>query len=227
MNDRPDTERPDPDLLWSEATDGEAADPSASDAPSTGDAKPGWLSGYAISITAVAVVLLIGLIAVLILRDSGGGDDDTPTTTEAAEKAWPSLVGGRPAIFGARDTPPPADAGDAEPGAYLWSDFDGWHLWIVRGDEVDGVKGTITIDAEPTRAAPATAGQGTVRIEDDVIHFDFTGVTAPVVGVDFNTYFGSRISVAVESLVGPLDASRLHTGGRATPATNPIVIVKE
>ncbi len=197
-----------------------------------------------LGIGAVVVVLVLILVAVVISR---GSDDDKPnakpTTTEPSEgdksdttdknepektkRGWPDSVQGRPVGFGTRDTPPPADAGSLAPGAYLWIDFKGWHLWIVRGPGVEGVTGRIELDAEPTRAAPAVQGQGQVVIDGNAIEFDLTNVDADVVGVEFNTFYAGTMNVSLESADGPMDAGNVHIGRKESPSPNPIAIAKE
>lgn len=197
-----------------------------------------------LGIAAVVVVLVLILVAVVISRSS---DDDQPnadpsttepsegdeadtteqTEPEKTERGWPDSVQGRPAGFGTRDTPPPADAGSLAPGAYLWIDFNGWHLWIVRGPGVEGITGRIELDAEPTRAAPAVEGEGQVAIDGNAIVFDLTDAEAEVVGVEFNTFYAGTMNVSLESSEGPIDAGNVHIGRKETPSPNPIAVAKE
>ena len=196
-----------------------------------------------LGIGAVVVVLVLILVAVVISQGSdnnktggrpkpgteerSGGTKPGETEPAKTARAWPDAVKGRPAAFGTRGTPPPTDAGSLTPGAYLWLDFDGWHLWIVQGPGAEKITGRIELGAEPTRAASTAADQGQVAIDGNAITFDLTNVEAPVVGVEFNTFYAGTMKVSLEGSNGLIDAGNVHIGRKETPSPNPIVLAKE
>ncbi len=136
---------------------------------------------------------------------------DLATADDVASARWPSGLGGRPRGLGPQGTPPPAEAGDLEPGYYLWNDFSGWHLWLVGGTDQDRV--TVTSDAEVSKAN-ATGGEIAVDRLANAFAFARGGAGEPVVGVDFNPGFYSRTFIV--TVDGDLP---LHAGGGAKPVT--------
>jgi len=201
--------------------------PTTSSSPAD-PSNPPWLRGYAIAASTVIIILLIGLVLVVAsTRNDGDKDDATRpdgASTEDKPRVWPSTLGGRPPAFGERDSLPAPQGTTIDPGVSLWNDFDGWHLWVVPGPGVQDVKGKIATDSEPSRASSAVEGQGSVLVQGNDILFDFTGVTAPIVGIEFNAPFANRVEVSAEGTDGPLPAGTLFTGAQATPVTNPIIV---
>lgn len=186
----------------------------------------------------IVVVLALLLAVVLVSRDDtdttatdGGGASKTTapgaaTTTTPVKMIWPSEIGGRPAGLGARGDKAPA-ATDAAPGVYLWNDFDGWHLWVVRGPGVDKVAGTITSSADILKIDPAATADanGLVTMEGKEVRFDFTAATAAVVGVDFNPgYRVQSISANATNGGAPLEADRFHVGSQAAAKPLPYTV---
>jgi hypothetical protein len=197
--------------------------------------------GTAAGIAAVAVLLLV-VVVVFAVRSGDDGDDelvaggdgavategadDASTSADAGRRAWPAEVGGRPPAFGARETPPPALT-DAEPGVYLWNDFDGWHLWVVQGPGTDRITGFITSSAKATKAVAALPGDTSSGIAMDgrTIVVDFGPSDAPVVGVDFNPGFRVE-SLAIDLTNGgeALGPGVLRLGSRAVPREVPYTL---
>jgi len=186
---------------WNE----EDADAIRSDAKS----RKWWIIG------AVAVVLLVvvGGLAVINLR-------------EPAERAWPDSVGGRPAGLGgeketAADVTPTAD-----PGVYIWNSFDGWHLWVVNGEGLDGLTGTIKSNDDINAATSSAPEAGTASADGRTITFDLDGGEA-LAGVDFDPGFSKQLTFTLETATGEVAASQVFTGGASTPASAvPVVIDK-
>lgn len=187
------------------------------------------------AIACVAIIVVLGLLlGVVLATRSGGADPDAADATTApaeaagataptARRSWPPEVGGRPPGFGGRDDLAPPST-DAAAGLYLWNDFDGWHLWLVRGPGVDQVAGSIASSAEVTKAEPAAPPEanGTIAIDGRSIAFDFTGATAPVVGIDFNPGFRvESLTVAATNAGVPLGADLLRLGRGAAPVAVP------
>lgn len=188
----------------------------------------------AVSAAVVAVALLGGGTAWALLHDDGagggpqvgtligseaadGGKKSTTTAagtppaggtapTLAAKPRWPSAIQGRPKQFGKVNDPPPATAGGIEDGFYLWSDFDGWHLWLVGGGDADRV--TITADDEIRRADP-TDPSATIERLGNTLTFSRGGADGEVVGMDFSPGFYSKTLIV--SVQGDL---RVHIGNR-------------
>lgn len=132
---------------------------------------------------------------------------ESATTDLEVRPGWPFAVSGRPAAFGALKDAPPADAGDLPDGFYLWTDFDGWHLWLVGGGEADKV--TITSDNAISKADP-TGGPVDVQVFGNVVAMRRGSATEPVVGIDINPgYYAKNMIVAVEG------ALPVHIGGTA------------
>ena len=142
-------------------------------------------------------------------KGSKGADATTVSAEGAAtatETRWPSALAGRPPALGKQGEPPPSDAGDLEPGFYLWTDFDGWHAWLVGGSDADRL--TITSDAEIAKAEPVG---GDVAVDQLPNTFGFArgGADEDVVGVDFNPgYLSKTFVVTIDG-----DA-KLHIGPR-------------
>ena len=175
----------------------------------------------------VVVVLAVTSIVFAFNRPQGPPSVDPPVQ-RAME--WPLALDGRPALFknklvAARDlTDPPG------PGLYLWQDFDGWHLWIVRGAGIEGPTGVITADADFRRAdlnGRPGAG-GAVQLDGHAIHFDFTGSTDAVVGIDFGPGIAASTLVLDVAQDGePLDSRALKLGNRSVAGKLPLELSRE
>lgn len=161
----------------------------------------------------------LALVAILIAAGVVGFQ----IAMEKTKKAWPASAGGPPAGLGA--TPAEA-AADTPPGVYLWNDFGGWHLRVVNGEGVAGVKGTIVSGDEIASAEAATAGEGTAVIDGETIEFDLPAEPR-VAGVDFNPgFYAEKLTVTLEGTDGPVDP-KLVTVGRDRKVTEvPVVLQK-
>ncbi|MFN8017193.1 MAG: hypothetical protein U0P45_03625 [Acidimicrobiales bacterium] len=167
----------------------------------------------------VAVVLgiaVIGGIAAMV-ANRGGKED----------RAWPDAVGGRPAGLGSEgDTAATITDPTAAPGVYLWNSFDGWHLWVVNGDGVAGVKGTIESTDDISKAEPSSKGSGTVQVDGKTATFDLSG-DPTVAGIDFEPgFFSKQITVTLEGPDGPIPAKLVTLGRQGHPKAVPVVIDK-
>ena len=190
----------------------------------------------------VLIVLIVGAVVLVKKNDkkdssdkasdtssqttaAGGGTGDTKDATP--QYVWPADVGGRPPAFGTfNDTP--ADAkGGAAPGVYIWSDYDGWHLWVQNGGDVNGVSGTITGNDNIASANVSPADGGTATKASTVISFDLKG-SDPLVGLDFNPgFYAVKLDFAINGPNGPIPAAEIHLGKEMTPATtSPLSIEK-
>jgi hypothetical protein len=166
-----------------------------------------------LGLLAIGALVLVGIVVVAVSRI---GD------LEPTEKAWPE-IGSRPAGLG---EPGAADAAPtAEPGAYLWRDFDGWHLWVVNGEGVAGVSGTLTSDADLARARLAAPGTGEVTTDGEQATFELTD-DVPVVGIDFEPdFFAEELEIDLRTEAGPLDPTLLRVRGEPA-ASMPLRIEK-
>ena len=156
----------------------------------------------------VVALLAIGAVSLLFRKDD-------------VKKTWAASVGGPPSGLGGSTT---AATADVKPGYYLWSDFDGWHLWVVNGDGVKGAKGTIENNDTFASAALATAGAGTVSKDGKSVSFDLP--TEPrVVGVDFNPgFYSNKLNVSLTDADGPVDPKLVTIGRSADVSEMPFTI---
>lgn len=186
------------------------------------------------------VVLALIVVGIVVFANKGGDDESSDkkggnTSTTAADGStgstkadWPRNVGGRPPALGKRNqtadkvTPGPA----AKPGVYLWNDFDGWHLWVVKGDGVPAITGSMVSNAAFGKAVSAIEGNGKVTMKDKTVAFELP-VDVPLSGVDFNPgFYGKQVVITLNSPNGPVDQKIVHIGSKMAPAPFPLVISK-
>lgn len=235
VDDEANTDEP----IFTNRTEPSAESPVAEPADSwdTDDATPKRTVLYA-QIGLVALILAI-IVIVLVVK-SGKDDDDatkdgTTKTTQAAgsttktngKPAWPHEVEGRPATLGKRGQKAPDVTPKAKPGVYVWSDFDGWHMWIVGGAGMPAkIDGTLTSNDPIARADLAVPGTGTVGVDGKVASYSLD-TSKPLSGIDFNTgFYGKRLVFTFNGPDGPIDGKFLHTGSKSLPAVYPLVIDK-
>ncbi|MEZ5183086.1 MAG: hypothetical protein R2702_14635 [Acidimicrobiales bacterium] len=192
----------------------------------------------AVRLTQIALVVVALVVVGLVLVTRGSSDDGSPSGSSAADerpagdedakRTWPSETGGRPPGLGERGqgAAEVTLAGDVEPGVYLWSDFDGWHLWVVGGPAIPALQGTMSSNDAIARADLAVAGVGNVAVADKVATFDLpTG--APIVGIDFNPgFFADQLAFTLEGPEGAIDPTLVRLGSKAGPAPFPLVLSK-
>ncbi|WP_426571139.1 hypothetical protein [Aquihabitans sp. McL0605] len=166
-------------------------------------------------VVGIAAVVILGALAFVVI-----------STHDTRERAWPATVNGRPdGLGGERETTADVNLA-ADPGVYIWSGFDGWHLWVVNGGDLKGIKGTITSNAEISRGAPSAPGDGTATVKGKELTFDLSG-DAPLAGVDFEPGLSKHLEFQIEGPDGPIDASVVTTGRSGTAvAALPFVIDK-
>lgn len=226
------------------------ADDQTNDAPATEpegiwtepEGDDGMPRQKAVRLAQFGLIALVVLIVGIVLVAQSGKDDDasssdktstdggsTATTeAEAAKKAvWPATVQGRPAGLGETKQPATEVQPTAAPGAYIWSDFDGWHLWVVNGEGMPAVTGTLTSNADIEKAVVAVPEAGEVTISGKTATFSFP-TDRPLVGMDFNPgFYADSLVVALNGPDGaPIAAELVQTGKKPTPAPFPIVIDK-
>lgn len=144
----------------------------------------------------------------------GAGEGGSPGAAPDGPPAWPGPVQGRPPAFGADGDDPPASAEGLADGWYLWSDFTGWHLWLV-GD----VGGSVEVTTNGTFLADVTGGSPSLELADDRLVLQRGSAEEPVVGVDFNPgFFANELTVTVTG-DGPL-----RTGFGLADAESPLVL---
>lgn len=161
---------------------------------------------------------------------AGKGSTTTTTTSTvpvSTKPTWPPTALGRPAALGPSGTAPEAVPADAPPGVYVWSDFDGWHLWMVNGEGVTGVQGAVVSDDEIVKADLAAAGVGERTITNNVIQFDLPA-DVRVSGLDINPgFYAKQLRFRFEGPDGEYPAATIKTGGLATPVTAlPLILEK-
>lgn len=168
-----------------------------------------WIGG--------AVVVILAILGALAFINR---------SNDPADRAWPDAVGGRPPGLGGENETAAQVTPEAEPGVYVWQSFDGWHLWVVGGDGIDGLTGTITSNDDIVSARSSDADAGTVSLDGKEITFDLdAGV--PLAGVDFDPGFSEKLTITLETAGGEVAADQVFTGSGRTPAEAvPLVIDK-
>ncbi len=159
---------------------------------------------------------------------SAGAPEVTTTVSTGSTSRWDPALSGWPEMLGAPNIPPDQVPGDTPSGAYLWSDFNGWHLWVVSGEGLETVTAIVSTD-DGLAAATAVAASGTAVSEGKQV--TFTPTQGPrVAALDFEPGFYAKY-VTVE-LTGPdgqrIDPALVHRGGSGTsPPAVPVVVSKQ
>jgi len=211
----------------------EPSDADARTAPGARRALRRLIGGSLLVLAAVVAVLVVTgrgdggerPVGRLIASDLGdaGTEHDGPSTTAAAAPlatapagpTWTVAAIGRPTALGPDGTPPPTSPVDLEDGAYLWNDFNGWHLWLV-GDATGPV--TVTTDDRFAKVDPV-GGAPAVDAGDERFVLSRGSTDAPVVGVDFNPgFFAEELTIAAD------DSTALHLGGLVALTPSPAVV---
>lgn len=147
-----------------------------------------------------------------------------PFDREKPEQMWPLNVGGRPEGLGQTYDLAEAVTPDVDSGVYLWSDFDGWHLWFVFDNEFHAASGTITSNDDVDKAELTPAATGTVQANGKEIAFDLD-TESNIAGIDFEPgFYSSRIEVEIHAPSGTLRSDMVHKGGAAKLVSLPIVV---
>ncbi len=235
-----DNETNDDEPIFSEGP-GAATDPAPADAPDAWDTE-GTTPKRTVLYAQIGLVALILSLIVIVLVVKGGSDDasddkdtaakttqptGTGTAKPNAKPAWPRAVEGRPTTLGKRGQKAPDITPKAKPGVYVWSDFDGWHMWIVGGTGMPAtIDGTLTSNDPIARAELAVPDTGTVSTDGKVVTYSLD-TSKPLSGIDFNTgFYGKRLVFTFNGPDGPIDGKLLHTGSKAAAAVYPLVIDK-
>ena len=194
----------------------------------------------AVRIAQIGLVVLVLLIVGIVVLTKRGGDDDesskkddsteqtdgtSGTDAEPAAKGWPAEVRGRPAGLGTTKVPAGEVTPTAEPGAYIWSDFDGWHLWVVNGAGVPAITGTLTSNDNLGKAVLAIEDAGEITLNGKSATFTLP-TDRPLVGIDFNPgFYANKLVFTLNGPDGaPLDGALIKTGSKSAAAPFPIVI---
>lgn len=214
----------------------EAGDETSAEQPS-----PPWIPAL---LVAVAVVLV--LVFVFGRRDgssddgakpkdtsteaapAGGGDDggqgsDAPTPTTAPASTWPDEMKWKPMITGDRDQGLDAVPPEVPAGLYIWSDFQGWFVWVVDPGGKAGAKGRISTNSEFGSAELVEGATGEFVRNDTQLEFDFTGVGERATGFRFNQgFFTNTVIIDLDG-----DDVPVFMGNDATPLSPPFVLEKK
>lgn len=141
-------------------------------------------------------------------------------------RAWPEAVDGRPEGLGGEKETAAEVTPEAKPGVYLWNSFDGWHLWVVNGDGIEGLTGTISSNDDLVGAESSAPDAGTVSVSGKTVTFDLSG-DAAVAGVDFDPGFASKLTFELETADGEVTAAQVFTGSGSEPVDSiPVIIDK-
>ncbi len=183
-----------------------------------------------IGLAALIVVVVLGVVIAKLGGDDGtssqGSGGSSGQETGPKKASWPANVGGRPPKLGTRGQAAPKVEPGAAPGIYLWSDYDGWHLWVVKGPGVPAISGTLTSNDKVAKAVLATPSVGSVTTKDKVVTY-LLPTDAPIVGVDFNPgFYAKQLVFTLNGPDGPVDQALVHVGRKAEKAPYPLVIVK-
>ena len=182
-------------------------------------------------------VLVVAVVALLVINGrknetknqdtasnptSGATSGSQPDQAATPKAAWPTKVSGRPTALGKLGGVP-ADASDPpEPGVYLWSGFDGWHLWAVGDPGRLQARGTITSDDTMTIGTGTAEKDGNLKVDGKTLTFDLSQVTGPVVGFKFAPgFFSKKITVQLDGEKVPL-----HIGSKETKTESPYTAEK-
>ena len=169
-----------------------------------------WLVGGAL----LVVLIVAGIAFVATHKDA------------LKEQAWPNSVNGRPPGLGEFKQAASKVDVKAKPGVYVWSDFDGWHVWTVNGGDIAGVKGTITSNKDFGNADLAVKGAGTVSLSGSTITFEVPS-EPQLVGIDFNTgFYGDELTLDLQGANGPLSPTVVTKGSSSKVTKLPLVIKK-
>lgn len=143
------------------------------------------------------------------------------------DTAWPASLGVRPAAVGGPADPIASVTPKGGPAVYVWSDFSGFHLWVVPGGDIGAVSGTIKFDDDLAAATLAVPGAGTLTKGSDQVTFELPA-DRPVVGIDFSPgFYAGRLEIELRDADGPLAPGDVRIGGQAIPAESmPVVIQK-
>lgn len=164
----------------------------------------------------IVIVVLVAAGVVAFVNRSDGPVD----------RAWPESYGGRPDGLGSDGDTAVDVTAAADPGVYIWNGFDGWHLWVVNGEGLDGLKGTITSSDDIVSASSSAPSAGDATVDGKEVTFDLDGST-PVAGVDFDPGFSQELTFTIETSGGPVKADQVFTGSKPTPARAVPVVVEK
>ena len=186
----------------------------------------------------VGIVAILGVVAILLATRGNDNKDTasksrTTTTTKSTGKdgttgtntkqvaRWPGRVQTRPAVFGKTGQPLDREA-KAKAGVYIWTDFDGWHLWVVDPSGKEAAKGTVTSTDDIASADLVVKGSGTVDRSGRRLDFDFSGVSAKAAGVVFSPgFYGSTLLVDLGGSDLPV-----FLGAKMVEVEQPLTITK-
>lgn len=194
--------------------DADAAFPSSWKAEADEVSSGGGRTRLLVVLGSIAALLVIAGVIALVLRN------------DSEDRVWPAELSGRAEGLGRVNVAAPDVELAADPGVYLWQDFDGWHLWVVNGDGISGVSGTIQADSEVGRGTLAVAGAGALTVEDESFTFDLPA-EPELVGIDFNPgFFTSELVIELQGPDGPIDPALVTLGRRGSTDAVPVVIEK-
>ncbi len=203
------------------------------------DAEGGISQDKVLRLAQIGLVMLAVVVVAVVLVVKGGSDE-SPTTSNAKAKdgsvtattaattkkkkaAWPPAFNGRPAGLGTTKQRASEVDLTAEPGIYVWSDFDGMHIWAVKGDRIPPISGTLDSNSDIQKAVSAVDGSGTVVTAGKRVSFTLPG-QAPIEGLDFNPgFYANKIVITLNGPDGPIDATLVKVGKKGDPASFPLV----
>lgn len=154
--------------------------------------------------------------------DGGGNGTDAGAPEPKPESTWPEEIKWKPAITGERDQGLDRLPAEVPAGLYLWSDFQGWFVWVVDPAGKAAGRGRITTNSEFGSAELVEGSTGAFERRDDVLEFDFTGIGERVAGFRFNPgFFTNRVTIELDG-----DDLPVFLGHDAVPFDAPHVLEK-
>jgi hypothetical protein len=233
--------------------------PRAGDAPSpeqaatAGAAAPGdeddaRKRAKAVRTAQIALVVVVVVIGAIVLLTRGGDDGGSGKATSSDATSSDAAGGGgktgpgfpadlqrRPAALGknGQAAPDVTPSAQAKPGIYIWSDFDGWHLWVVNGEGVPEVHGTVIGNKSLAKVALAVPGAGTVApaiasIDQAQSRSTFVLPTQPgLVGIDLNPGYSTTVTFDLTDQTGKvIDPKLVFLGSGRVHPSNGLTFVK-
>jgi hypothetical protein len=196
---------------------------------------PGLPKEKVVRLAQIGLVVVALLIVGLVLLNKRNDDNKSATSGDKTgqdagdtktAKGWPAQLNGRPKGLGSTNQDADAVKATVKPGIYLWSGFDGWHLWVVNGSGVPAVSGTLISSDTIGKADLALKGGGVVTKAGKSATFTFV-TSKPVTGMNFNPgFFSNSIAIALTGPDGkPIDTKLVHLGSRMA-STGSLTFVK-
>ena len=166
----------------------------------------------------VVALVVVGLVLFIKHTDKKSAGK-TASAQAVGSDGWSLALSGRPSSLGATNQKAAVVKPGAKPGIYLWSGFDGWHLWVVNGTGIPQVSGILISNDVVAKADIAVAGGGQVTKSGNTVTFAFS-TTKPISGMDFSPgFFAKNLAFSLRGPGGPIELKLVHLGIKVAPTT--------